>query len=191
MAKRKVILITDGDSIAQSSVETAARQVGGRCISLSGGNPTPLTGRDIVELIKQTPYDPVLVMVDDKGKATEGKGEQALKYIVQHPEIEVLGVIAVASNTKNVKGTLVDFSITKEGEIIDSPVDKYGNSAEYKEYLQGDTVGVLRKLNIPIVVGEGDIGKQDGADSWQAPITTAAVQEILKRSGYHNGSEQE
>lgn len=191
MAKRKVILITDGDSIAQSSVETAARQVGGRCISLSGGNPTPLTGRDIVELIKQTPYDPVLVMVDDKGKATEGKGEQALKYIVQHPDIEVLGVIAVASNTKNGKGTLVDFSITKEGEIIDSPVDKYGNSAEYQEYLQGDTVGVLRKLNIPIVVGVGDIGKQDGADSCLAPITTAAVREILKRSSYHNGSEQE
>ncbi len=187
MDKRKVILITDGDSIAQSSIEAVAQQVGGRCISLSGGNPTPLAGKDIVELIKQTPCDPVLVMVDDKGKASEGKGEQALKYIVEHPEIEVLGVIAVASNTRNAKGSLVDFSITKEGEFIDSPVDKNGNPAKSQEYLKGDTVSVLHKLNIPIVVGEGDIGKQDGADSDQAPITKAAVEEILKRSGYFDG----
>lgn len=190
MAKRKVILITDGDSIAQSSVETVAHKVGGRCISMSGGNPTPLTGPEIVDLIKQAAFDPVLVMVDDKGKSSEGKGEQALKYIVQHPDIEILGVVAVASNTQNIKGTLVDFSVTKDGEIVDAPVDKTGAAETYKEYLQGDTVDVLNKLNIPIVVGVGDIGKQDGADGYQAPITTAAVEEILRRGGYLNGSDQ-
>lgn len=186
MAKRQVVLITDGDSIAQSSVEAVAQQVGGRCISLSGGNPTPLTGPEIVDLIKQAAFDPVLVMVDDRGKSSEGQGEQALKYIVEHPDIEVLGVVAVASNTHNAKGTLVDFSITKEGQIIDAPVDKEGNPATFQEYLQGDTVDVLRKLNIPIVIGVGDIGKQDGADGYQAPITTAAVKEILRRGGYFN-----
>lgn len=190
MGKRKVILITDGDSIAQSSVEKVAQKVGGRCISLSGGNPTPLTGPEIVDLIKQAACDPVLVMVDDRGKSSEGKGEQALKYIVKHPDIEVLGVVAVASNTHNAKGTLVDFSVTKNGEVIDAPVDKDGNPATYQKYLQGDTVDILRNLNIPIVVGVGDIGKQDGADGYQAPITTAAVTEILRRGGCINGSEQ-
>lgn len=183
MQKRKVILITDGDNSAQSSVEIVAQKVGGRCISMSGGNPTPLTGPEIVELIKQADSDPVLVMVDDRGKSSQGKGEQALKYIVQHPDIEVLGVVAVASNTHNARGTLVDFSITRNGEIVDSPVNKYGDAETYKQYLQGDTVDVLNKLNIPIVVGVGDIGKQDGADSNEAPITTAAVIEILRRSG--------
>ena len=187
---RKVILITDGDRIAQSTIEKVAQKVGGRCISLSGGNPTPLTGPEIVDLINQAAHDPVLVMVDDKGKSSEGKGEQALKYIAEHPDIEVLGVVAVASNTHNAKGTLVDFSVTKEGEIIDAPVDKNGNPATYKEYLQGDTVDILRELNIPVVVGVGDIGKQDGADNYEAPITTAAITEILRRGGYLDGRRQ-
>lgn len=189
MPKRKVVLITDGDSIAQSSVEAVARNVGGRCISLSGGNPTPLTGPEIVELIKKTPFDPVLVMVDDKGKSSQGKGEQAMEYIAKHPDIQVLGVVAVASNTHHAKGTLVDFSITNNGEVVDAPVDKEGNPENYKEYLKGDTVDVLRKLNIPVIVGVGDIGKQDGADVFQ-DVTTAAVEKILGKGVYHNGSDQ-
>ena len=68
-------------------------------------------------------------------------------------------------------------------------MNKHGEPEDFKEYLQGDTVDVLNKLNIPIIVGVGDIGKQDGADSNQAPITTAAVKEILRRSGFLNGSD--
>ena len=187
MGKRKVVLITDGDSVAQNSIEIVAQKIGGRCISLSGGNPTPLDGPEIVELIKQAACDPVLVMVDDRGKTSQGRGEEVLKYIAQHPDMEVLGVVAVASNTHNTKGAPVDFSVTKEGRIIDSPVDKNGNAEKHTKYLKGDTVDVLRKLNIPVVVGVGDIGKQDGADGYQAPITTAAVEEILRRGGFLNG----
>ena len=188
--KRKVLIITDGDAAAQKAVEKIAQKVGGRCISMSGGNPTPLSGREIVQLIKDTPYDPVLVMVDDRGKSSRGRGEEALKSIAEHPDVEVLGVVAVASNTQKAKGTLVDFSVTKNNEIIDAPVDKYGNAAEFSEYLKGDTVDVLRSLDIPIVVGVGDIGKQDGADYNQAPVTTEAVSEILRRSGYLNGNNE-
>ena len=50
--KRKVILITDGDEYAKRTVELIAREIGGRCISLSQGNPTTLKGKEIVELIK-------------------------------------------------------------------------------------------------------------------------------------------
>lgn len=190
MAKRKVVLITDGDSVAQSSVEVVARKVGGRCISLSAGNPTPIDGPQVVELIKQAPFDPVLVMVDDRGNSTQGKGEEVLKYVAQHHDIEVLGVVAVASNTQSARGAEVDFSVTREGKIVDAPVDKNGNPEINDQYLKGDTVDVLRKLDIPIVVGVGDIGKQDGADANKAPITTVAVEEILRRGGFVNGSDQ-
>lgn len=190
MGKRKVVLITDGDSVARKSIEKIAKKVGGRCISLSGGNPTPYTGEEIVQYVLQAAYDPVLVMVDDKGVSSCGKGEEALIYIAKHPRIQVLGVVAVASNTYDAQGTLVDFSVTKDGEIIDAPVDKYGNPCPYNTALIGDTVDVLNELNIPVIVGVGDIGKQDGFDAAdkKIPVTTEAVKEILRRSGYMDGS---
>jgi len=54
--------------------------------------------------------------------------------------------------------------------------------------LEGDTVDILNKLDVSIVVGLGDIGKMDMADdvSLGAPITTKALEEILYRSGYSN-----
>ena len=97
--KRKVIVVTDGDEIARKTVEVAAEKVGGCCISASAGNPTPISGEKIVELIKTADKDPVLVMLDDKGCRDKGKGEMALEYIAKSPEVELIGVIAVASNT--------------------------------------------------------------------------------------------
>ena len=47
----------------------------------------------------QTPYDPVFVMFDDSGFIGEGSGEKALKYVATHKQIDVLGILAVASNT--------------------------------------------------------------------------------------------
>ncbi|HHW49425.1 MAG TPA: stage V sporulation protein AE, partial [Clostridiaceae bacterium] len=46
MEKRKVILVTDGDSVAKEAVEIAASNIGARCISDSAGNPTVLTGQE-------------------------------------------------------------------------------------------------------------------------------------------------
>ncbi|HEU5140927.1 MAG TPA: stage V sporulation protein AE, partial [Bacillales bacterium] len=99
MERRKVILVTDGDKYALKAVQYTAEQVGGRCISQSSGNPTSLSGEEIVELIKETPKDPVLVMVDDCGYRGEGPGEKAMRCIAEHPDVDVLGAIAVASNT--------------------------------------------------------------------------------------------
>lgn len=175
--------------MARRSVEEVARRIGGRCISLSAGNPTPLTGAQIVEKILQAAYDPVLVMVDDKGKRGQGRGEEAMEYICRHPGIEVLGAVAVASNTLFTEGVEVDESVCKDGSIIEGPVDKYGNpkDAPFTNHrLEGDTVDVLNRLNIPIIVGTGDTGKMDGADALKkgVPITTRAVMEVLRRSGY-------
>lgn len=182
-AKRRVILVTDGDGIAKKAVETAALRIGGRCISKSAGNPTPMSGWSIVELIKQTPYDPVVVMVDDRGHTGMGKGEKAIKEIVQSPDVEILGVIAVASNTEGVNGARIDFSVTKDGNIVENTVDKYGNKAEgYK--INGDTVDILESVDVPVIVGVGDPGKMDGKDCCDkgAPIITKAMKEIMERS---------
>ncbi len=177
--KRKVILVTDGDTIARKAVEAAARNVGARCISRSAGNPTTKSGEELVELIKTAPQDPVVVMLDDRGHNGAGRGEAAMAYIAGHPEIQVIGVLAVASNTAHTNGCTVDLSVSRDGEVITEAVDKLGRPG--KNLLEGDTVEILDKLDIPLVVGIGDIGKMDGADDIKkgAPLTTKALQSIL------------
>ncbi|MEL7565103.1 MAG: stage V sporulation protein AE [Dehalobacterium sp.] len=185
-AKRKVIIITDGDEIAKKTVEIAALKVGGCCISASAGNPTPITGEKIVELILEAQSDLVLVMLDDKGCRTKGPGEDALEYIAKNQQVELIGVLAVASNTQFCKGVRIEHSITKDGQIIDRPVNKDGEPEQVGHHiLEGDTVSILNSLNIPIVIGIGDIGKMHGSDryDWGARITTQAIKYILKRSG--------
>lgn len=185
--KRKVIVVTDGDQVACKAVEKAAAEAGCRVISRSSGNPTPLDGEQIVNLVKHAKHDPVVVMFDDNGNGDFGYGEQALEYLTNHADIEVLGAIAVASNTPLVEGVKVDFSIDKNGHVIEDAVDKDGNPAhDGHAVVYGDTVDVLSDVDIPIIVGVGDIGKMQGKDHFLkgAPITTAAILEILKRSGY-------
>ncbi|MFZ5649796.1 MAG: stage V sporulation protein AE [Bacillota bacterium] len=185
--KRKVILVTDGDMAAKRAVEAAAAKIGARCISCSAGNPTRLSGEQLVTLIKKTPHDPVVVMLDDKGYHGQGKGERALEHLATHPEIEVLGVLAVASNTELTGAVDVDCSVTSSGQISPMAVNKSGDvKNELTTSLAGDTVEVLDRLNIPVIVGIGDIGKMYGADDPErgAPVTTKALKEILNRSGY-------
>lgn len=185
--KRKVIIITDGDEIARKTVEIVALKVGGCCISASAGNPTPITGERIVKLIKEATSDPVLVMLDDKGCRNKGQGETALEFIAKNQEVELIGVLAVASNTQFCKGVRIEHSITMNGQIIDRPVNKDGEPEQAGHHiLEGDTVSILNSLNIPIIIGIGDIGKMQGRDryDWGAKITTQGVKYILKRSGF-------
>lgn len=186
--KRKAILITDGDDYARKAVELVAKEVGGRCISMSHGNPSVLTGPEIVKLIKKTPYDPVLVMFDDSGFVGEGMGEKALKYVAKHEDIEVLGVIAVASKTRQEEWTRVDFSIDQNGELTPYGVDKYGIQEMEIGRMNGDTVYSLDELDFPIIIGVGDIGKMGKKDHIDvgSPITKKAVEVILERSGFYD-----
>ncbi|KJS18316.1 MAG: stage V sporulation protein AE [Peptococcaceae bacterium BRH_c4b] len=189
--KRNVILVTDGDRVAKRAVERAAENIGARCISSSAGNPTRLSGEQIVNMIMSAPHDPVVVMLDDRGKQGTGQGERALEYIAAHPDINVLGALAVASNTLYTAGTTVDESVTSEGSIVSGPVDKLGHQRPGTDhYLEGDTVEILDRLNIPVVVGIGDIGKMDGADDPDrgSPLTTKALREIMDRSGFVENS---
>jgi stage V sporulation protein AE len=190
--KRRVIVVTDGDQVARRAVEEAASQVGCRVISRSSGNPTPLDGEQIVRLVKHAKHDPVVVMFDDNGNGDFGLGEQAIQYLSNHPDIEVLGAVAVASNTPFVEGVHVSFSIDQNLRVIEDGVDKDGvpvKSADGVVY--GDTVDVLSELDIPIIVGVGDIGKMQGKDHFMkgAPITKAAFLEILKRSGFEHAAD--
>lgn len=184
--RRSVILVTDGDEYALKTLEYIAKEVGGRCISKSQGNPTTLTGEQIVKYILQTPYDPVFVMFDDSGLLGEGRGEHALKHVATHPNINVLGVIAVASKTHQTEWAKVDVSIDRDGNLTEYGVDKSG----IREYdigrINGDTVYCLDELDVPIIVGIGDIGKMARKDDIKvgAPITRKAVDIILERSGY-------
>lgn len=188
--KRRVILVTDGDEYARKNVELAAQAVGGRCISRSQGNPTALTGKEIVELILQAKRDPVFVMFDDAGFYGVGQGETAMKYVATHPQIDVLGAIAVASRTSYREWTKVDVSIDRFGQLTPFGVDKNGLPDLTEGRINGDTVYSLEELNVPIVVAIGDIGKMAGRDDHKigAPITRKAVEIILERSGYYDQS---
>ncbi|MED3571790.1 stage V sporulation protein AE [Cytobacillus praedii] len=184
--RRHVILITDGDDYARKSIEYIANEIGGRCISLSHGNPTTLDGALIVKLIKKAPHDPVFVMFDDSGFVGEGAGERALKYVASHKDISVLGIIAVAAKTRQAEWAKVDVCIDRDGVLTPNGVDKYGLQEMEKGRLYGDTVYCLDEIDVPIKVGIGDIGKMAKKDHYEigSPITKKAVELVLERSGY-------
>lgn len=186
--KFRVILVTDGDKCAQGAVESIAQDLGLRCISASGGNPTPISGEEIINHIKKITVDnPILVMFDDRGDQDKGEGETAMEYVANHPDIEVLGAVAVASNTAGSTGVEADLSVTDTGEIVNDGVDKNGHATHDHSghaIISGDTVDVLNEVDIPVIVGVGDIGKMGKADDVRkgAPITKKAIEEILKRN---------
>jgi stage V sporulation protein AE len=189
--QRQVILITDGDDYARRTIEKIASEIGGRCISMSHGNPTVLSGPEIVRLIKKAAHDPVLVMFDDSGFMGEGAGEKALKYVANHQDIQVLGVLAVASNTHHKEWTRVDVCVDRDGNLTPYGVDKHGLPDLELGRINGDTVYCLDELDIPIIVGIGDIGKMSKHDHLVngSPVTKKAIEIILERSGFYGTQE--
>ncbi|WP_273129133.1 stage V sporulation protein AE [Metabacillus sp. HB246100] len=186
--KRRVILVTDGDEYAARTIEYVASKIGGRAISQSQGNPTLLSGPQIVQLIQKAKNDPVFVMFDDCGLVGEGAGERALKFVAEHSAIEVLGIIAVASKTHQTEWAKVDVSIDRFGELTEYGVDKSGLKDLELGRISGDTVYCIDQLNVPIIVGIGDIGKMARKDDVKngCPVTLKAVELILERSGYND-----
>jgi len=185
--RKRVILVTDGDEYTKRTLEKVSGEIGGSCVAESQGNPTKITGEELVQLIKHAPKEPVLVMFDDSGIVGEGAGEQALKYVASHEDIEVLGVIAVAAKSRHEEWARVDVCIDREGELTEYGVDKYGVPEYEIGRINGDTVYCLDELDVPIIVGIGDVGKMARHDSYRigSPITKKAVELILERSGFH------
>jgi stage V sporulation protein AE len=187
MVKKRVIFITDGDLYAMRVVEHAANMIGGRCISQSWGNPTKKSGEELAEMIRKTPHDPVLVMFDDCGFKGEGPGEQAMRYIHNQPDFEIIGAVAVASKTHFAEWTKVHCSMDRYGELTEFGIDKSGLADLETGRINGDTVYILDELNLPFIIGVGDIGKMAGFDAVEkgAPITLKAINLILERSESH------
>jgi len=185
--KIRTIIVTDGDLTAQQAVSKAAQELNLYPIMASGGNPTHLNGAQIMEYIIKAPYDPVVVMVDDRGCKGAGPGETVLEYLLQQQDlIEILGVVAVASNT-SVYGVKVDRSVTADGKVLPHrPVDKEGYlEPRGHNRLEGDTVEILNKYPELTVVGTGDIGKMGGYDTvcHGAEVTKRCLRTILEGRG--------
>lgn len=180
--KKRVILVTDGDEYAQEAIIQACKNEGLYPLLSSGGNPTPLTGEQLAWEIQQAPYDPVVVMLDDRGEVGEGRGERALEYLLLDQSLDILGAVAVASNTGQARGVEVDESIDRYGHVIEQPVDKYGEPEPAgHHFLKGDTSEILARFPEVKVIGAGDLGKMKGQDNpaHGAMITTRCLKELL------------
>jgi stage V sporulation protein AE len=178
-AKKRVIIVTDGDQTAYRALSAACEELHCHPLAASAGNPTPLDGQELLEAVQRAPADPVVVMVDDRGDAGQGPGERALKALTRSPEIEVLGVVAVAANTHSVYGVGVDRSVDQSGALVSHAVDKAGRQTS-SDVLKGDTVDVLADYQ-GLIVGLGDPGKMQGRDTVESgvPATRKAIEEIL------------
>jgi len=179
--KKRVILVTDGDENAQEAIIQACKNLGLYPLLSSAGNPTPLTGERLLWEIKQAPYDPVVVLLDDRGVVGEGKGERALEQLLLAESLDVLGVIAVASNTDRARGIEVTESVDRHGRVTRQPVDKYGEKEPPgHRFLEGDTSEILARFPEVKVIGVGDLGKMKGRDdpAHGAMITTRCLQEL-------------
>ncbi|MDQ0257712.1 stage V sporulation protein AE [Evansella vedderi] len=183
-SKKRVILITDGDESAKGAVELAAKSLDLYFVAESGGNPSKISGEQLVKLIKGADKEIVLVLFDDCGYPNKGPGESALVQVVNSPDIEILGAIAVASESYSREWTRVNVSIDRNGVLTEYGVDKGGIIDTAVGRIRGDTVSVLDELPIPLIVGVGDLGKMGGRDSIEkgAPITKLAIELILERS---------
>lgn len=182
----QVIFITDGDLATKKVLEYVAIELNCRVISASYGNPTSIDNEELVACVLRAPEVPILIMFDDCGIREKGPGEKAMTYLAKHEEIEVIGAVAVASVTHAREWTHVDVCIDRFGERTAHGVDKEGLQELEIGRINGDTVSILDELEIPYVVGIGDIGKMARFDDVKrgAPITKKAIASILERSGY-------
>lgn len=187
MSHKRVIVVTDGDCRALEAVQAAARNIGARCISLTGcrqPGDAYLTPEEVAELIRSAEGELVVVLVDDEGRSGAGWGEQVTERLVAEDGLEVIGAVAVASDERSSAGVDVDSSVTREGQVIGGPVDKEGRPLPHEKRLFGDTVDALERAGIGVIVGLGDPGKMDLRDDARkgAPLTTQALQEVLRRA---------
>ena len=182
--KKRVVVVTDGDETAYRALSEACQDLDCHPLQASKGNPTPLSGEELIDAILKAPRDPVVVMVDDQGDADAGHGETALKALMDAPQLEVLGVVAVAANTRPVQGVKVEESVDRSAHLVSRAVNKAGKATS-SPILGGDTVDALHSYS-GVVIGLGDPGKMGGHDAIHegVPATKRVLQEILRKADH-------
>ncbi len=178
-----MIVVTDGDRTAWRAVQAASRSLGLVPVALSQGNPTRVDAQQIVEAAQAEAGGPVVVMVDDQGDGGAGPGEAVLGELLRDDRVRILGVVAVASNTRGVDGVVPDASVDQAAREWEGAVDKEG--LRTSGALLGDTVDVLRgAASDVVIVGLGDPGKMQGQDDLAngVPATRAALAAVLDRA---------
>ena len=158
---KKVIVLTDGDQQAWRAARRAVSELGLGLIDITGGNPTSASVREVEEAILASPQEVVVVMADDAGISGVGPGERLIEALASSSVVEIVAAIAVASWAHQDAAAVVDKSVTADGRLVATAVDKEGRPLPSRR-LRGDTVGVLNDLGVP-VVGVGDIGEEDHA----------------------------
>lgn len=167
-----IIVITDGDIMAARTIEGAASRIGADVIRQTAGNPTRIDPQQVLHAIDRSPASTVLVMADDAGNSGEGRGEKLIAYLAHAGAIDA--VIAVASDTRGVRGVRVDASITRTGQISRRAVNKHGQPV-HGHRLLGDTVDIVNGIHVP-VIGIGDLGKAPAGHGAQRVLLEAIVQ---------------
>ena len=182
--KQQVIVVTDGDTTAYRGIHAACQELGLTVVKATRGNPTPISGQQLIDAILAAGDDthtPVVAMVDDRGESGIGRGERDLAAILASDQLEVRGVIAVAADTRGVAGVVPDLSVDKRQRTVRRAVNKRGQVDG--SVLRGDTVDVLRNFPAVPVVGLGDPGKMGGSDdaSHGSPVTLRALRAIVNQ----------
>ncbi|MFB1050446.1 stage V sporulation protein AE [Paraliobacillus sp. JSM ZJ581] len=183
MKRKEIIIITDGDHYAREAIKYVSKQLGGTALITLADNPSKITPSEMIHAIKQASTKLVYVLIDDAGFSGVGAGEIILQALANDQSIVIIGAVAVAAHTKNKEWTRINFSIDRDGNVINDGVNKAGIPTYERGRINGDTVYLLDQLAIPTIVGVGDIGKMDGHDdvSKGCPITTKAIELILER----------
>ncbi|SDJ66418.1 stage V sporulation protein AE [Sediminibacillus albus] len=184
--KKKVIVITDGDTYARKTIDFLAGQIGGTCLAYLSDNPTHASAGEVIAAVLKAKEEPVYVLIDDAGATGPGAGEKILLEISRHPEIAIIGAVAVAAHTKNIEWTRFTLAIDQDGQLTANGISKEGIPIPEIGRINGDTIYSLDQLEIPIVIAIGDIGKMQGKDDLKkgSPITRKAIEIILERGGF-------
>ncbi|MBB6448977.1 stage V sporulation protein AE [Geomicrobium halophilum] len=180
---KRIICVTDGDGVAVKAVTAATRALGLGCVLQSAGNPTDCTYDQLLENVMNSQYEVTVILFDDAGQPYEGRGEEYMIRLTYEHEIKIIGALAVASAERSGDWTKVDISIDRYKHLSEWGVDKEGFPDIEENRIHGDTVYSLDQLQIPYIVGIGDLGKMGGRDDPKrgSPVTQTALQLILKR----------
>ena len=184
LRRTKVVVVSDGDQSAWRAARRAVAELGLGLLDCTEGNPTRASFAVVLAELAASPYEVVVVLADDGGLGGFGPGEQLIALLAHAPQVQLLAAVAVASWAHHDGDVVVDASVTAAGQIVRTAVDKEGRPLKGRR-LDGDTVGILDSLPVPIV-GVGDIG--DEGHAADAAVLRRAIVEALRLGGYVPGA---